>query len=168
VIAFDFGRLQRMVRTARGAESQRVFARRVGLTQAQITKLETGSARQLSYDLYTKLTRVLGPLPEITQDREAVYPSRVVPGEACLFDPPRAVPPQRLVIARRPEEPSEVVALCAVIHSVLPNALQRASMERRRAMLEALVAQVLFVADVTTTAPAVPIRDQSDESSGPA
>lgn len=110
----DFAELQTLVRRARGSVNQTAWGRRVGLTQAQVSKLETGAMRELSREVYDTLTRLLGPLPMV--------------GEA---------PTGRGAI--RAVRPREIDALCAAVERDWSSAFMSGSPSQRLALLDGLV-----------------------------
>lgn len=69
-MAIDMRRLATLVRKDRGARSQSEYAAEVGLTQSQVSKLETGAMRTLTYEVGRALERKLGKLPEETVEKE--------------------------------------------------------------------------------------------------
>ena len=63
-MAIDWPRLAALVRKDRQSRSQSEYAAQLGLTQGQISKLETGAMRTLSYEVGRALEHRFGKLPE--------------------------------------------------------------------------------------------------------
>ena len=76
----DLAAVARLVKATRGDASQGDFAKSVGLSQGQLSKIETCTYRRLPHDVAKALEKAIGaPLPETDADSARQLPELTAP-----------------------------------------------------------------------------------------